>query len=71
VTGHRKRGDEIPLQESQNLEAGKDDSLSDEDTDGPSRPREEAIERREIYRSLEVIKGPTAVRLRRQALQSS
>jgi len=42
--------------------------LSDEDTDGPSRPREEEIERRERYRSLEVIKGPTAARLRRPAL---
>lgn len=69
MTGHRKRGDEIPLQEIQNVEAGEHDSLSDEDTDGPSRPREEAIERRERYRNLEeVIKGPTAVRLRRQAL---
>jgi len=69
VTGHQKRGDEIPLQESQNLEAGEHVSLSDEDTDGPSRPREEAIERRERYRGLEeVIKGPIAVRLRRPAL---
>lgn len=41
--------------------------MSDEDTDGPSRPREEEIERREKYRSLEA-KGPTAVRLRRPAL---
>lgn len=57
-------------QESQDVETGEYDSLSDEDMDGPSRPREEEIERREKYRSLEV-KGPTAVRLRRPALQSS
>lgn len=55
-------------QESQDVETGEYDSLSDDDTDGPTRPREEEIERRERYRSLEVIKGPTAVRFRRQAL---
>ena len=60
-----RRDDVVPLQPRQD-ETGEPDSLSDTDSDGPSRLRED----REIFRSVEV-KGPTALRLRRQPLQSS